>query len=1130
MKKSFRSYNLFTGWIIFAIAAIVYLLTIESTASFWDCGEFITSSYKLEVGHPPGAPFFMLLGNFFMLFTSNVEKISVAMNSMSALASAFAILFLFWTITHLARKIVLKNEDDYTPAKVLAVMGAGAVGALAYTFSDTFWFSAVEAEVYGTSSLFTAFVFWAILKWENEAGNPRANKWIILIAYLMGLSLGVHLLNLLAIPAIVFVYYFRKYKPTTWGVIGSLLISLGILGAMMYMVIPGFVAMGAGLELIFVNGFGLPYHSGLVTYVFLLFIILGFLVYYTHKRKLVAWNTVVLVVTVLALGYASYGVIVIRSNADTPLDESNPDTAFNLLGYLNRDQYGQTPLFYGNYFNAPAYEQIEGHPKYYRENGKYVKVTTPDYKYRKEFKGFLPRMWSEQDPHIDQYIYWSGMKESDLYEPMRDQKGNPVRDQNGQYRFDRSKPLAKPSFGANLRFFFRYQVGYMYLRYFMWNFAGRQNDIQGQGELTNGNWVCGIPFIDNARLGPQELMPDYLKNNRAHNKYFLLPLILGLIGLFYHYKYHNKDFWVVSLLFLLTGLAILVYLNQYPLQPRERDYAYAGSFYAFAIWIGLGVLGLINYFSKNYKSVVAAGAVTLLSLILVPGLMARQNWDDHDRSGRYTARDFAYDYLNSCQKDAVIFTNGDNDTFPLWYIQEVEGVRTDVRVINLSYFTADWYIEQMTHRMYESDPVKLSLNEDQYRNGTRDYVLLGQNTLTLLDEKYEANKEYFRNEYVSLYNRFIQMVEKSKLPQVSPKDYQELKKGPDQIKIELFANAIGRIDRRKAELGFNADDLSNLIKDIESLARRIDESAMPVDAGLKFITGNDPRFKSGRYFFPGKKFVYEIDTAAVAKNGVLSDGQRARMTNQMQFELNGRRGISKNLLMMMDLINEVNKGNWKRPVYYAITASRENYLNMEKYLHREGLAYRLLPVTGNNDDLFTGSVNTDVMYDKVMNVFRWGNIDDPSVYLDENNLRMLTNFRYTFATLSNSLVTENKKDSAEVVLDRCMELMPNSRVPYNAAMMPIIQLYYTLDKPEKANAIVTEFSGMVDAELTYYESLMKAKPGKFSLSESDYRFATRNLLSMFQLANSFDQKDVAQELLKKLQAHNADYPGIMNMQ
>ncbi len=1128
--KSFRSFNLITGWIVFAIAAFVYLMTIEPTASFWDCGEFITSSFKLEVGHPPGAPFFMILGKFFMLFTSNPAKVSVAMNSMSALASAFAILFLFWTITHLARRIVLVKDEDFTLPGILTVMGAGVVGALAYTFSDTFWFSAVEAEVYGTSSLFTAFVFWAILKWENVADEPRANKWIILIAYLMGLSLGVHLLNLLAIPAIVFVYYFRKYKPTTAGVIISLLISVGLLGVMMYMIIPGFVAIGAGFELLFVNSFGLPYQSGLVTYVFLLFIILAFLVYYTHRRKLVLWNTVVLVVTMLALGYASYGVILIRSNANTPLDESNPDTAFNLLSYLNRDQYGQTPLFYGNYFNAPAVEQIEGHPKYYRENGKYVKVTTPDYKYHPDFQGLFPRMWSEQDAHIDQYIYWTGMKESDLYEPVRDQSGNPVRDQTGRYRYDRSKPVAKPPFTANLSFFFRYQVGYMYLRYFMWNFAGRQNDVQGQGELTNGNWISGIPFIDNARLGPQDLAPGYMKDNRAHNVYFMLPLILGLIGLFFHYKFQNRDFWVVMLLFLFTGLAIVAYLNQYPLQPRERDYAYAGSFYAFAIWIGLGVPGVIRYFSKTYKSLVSVLAVTALTLVFVPGLMAMQNWDDHDRSGRYTTRDFAYDYLNSCEKNAIIFTNGDNDTFPLWYIQEVEGVRTDVRVINLSYFTADWYIEQMTHRMYESDPVKFSLDADQYRNGQRDYVMLGKNTLTLLDQKYDANREYFRNEYHALYDRFMKMVEKSDLPRVAPKDYNELKKGPETIRIELFANALGKIERRKSELGFDTDQINSLIKDTESLAHRIDDSAMPLDDAMKFITTNDPRFKSGRYFFPGGKFVIPVDTAALVKKGIVTAGQRARMTDAMRFDLSSRRGVPKNLLMMMDLFDEVNKGDWERPVYFAITASRENYLNLEKYLHREGLAYRLLPVTGNNDDLFTGSVNTSVMYDKLMNVFRWGNIDDPSVYLDENNMRMLTNFRYTFATLANALVTEEKKDSAEIVLDRCMELLPNSRVPYNAAVMPLIQLYYNMGKPDKANAIVREYSGMVDQELSYYEGLMRAKPGKFAPSENDYRFATRNLLSMYSLANSFDQKEMAQELMAKLQAHNADFPGIMNNQ
>ena len=1128
--KTFRSYNLFTGWGIFIISAIVYLLTIEPTASFWDCGEFITSSLKLEVGHPPGAPFFMVLGRFFTLFAGSPQTVATSMNVMSALASAFTILFLFWTITHLARKILIKSDEDYNINRIVAIMGAGAVGALAYTFSDTFWFSAVEAEVYATSSLFTAFVFWAILKWENIADSPQANRWLILIAYLMGLSIGVHLLNLLAVPAIVLVYYFRKYKATPQGVIVSLLISGMMLAAMIYLIIPGIVAIGAKFELMFVNGFGLSYHSGLIFYSILLFVILGVLIYITHIKGKVLWNTILLAFAVISIGYASYGVIIIRSNANTPLDESNPDTAFSLLKYLNRDQYGQTPLFYGNYFNTPAIEQKEGKPVYYREDGKYITMSTPDYVFSPEFQGFFPRMWSDQEQHINQYLYWSGMNEADLYDVIRDENGNPMRNSDGSYRFDRSKPKAKPSFGKNIKFFVRYQIGYMYLRYFMWNFAGRQNDIQGHGELTHGNWMSGIKFIDQARLGPQENLPDELKDNPGNNKYYFLPLILGVLGMVFHYKQDKKDFWVVALLFILTGLAIVVYLNQYPIQPRERDYAYAGSFYAFSIWIGLGVLYLINAISKSYKSLVTVAGVSFLSLLFVPGIMAKENWDDHDRSDRYTARDFAYNYLNSCEPNGVIFTNGDNDTFPLWYLQEVEGERTDVRIINLSYFTADWYIEQIASKKNDSEPVKFGLNSKQYRNGSRDYVMFADNALLMIDEKYEANKSKFKNEYENIYNRFLSMAAKSKLPVLAPKDYEALQKGPEQISIGLLANAINRVERRKDELDFDRAGMKQLVADVESLAKRLDESYIYLDDAFKFLKTDDPRFKDGRAFFPGRKFILPINKEEVLASGILNDAQKEDVVDEIKFEFTGRRGVSKNSLMILDLINEVNKEGWDRPVYFAVTASRDVFMDLDKYLHREGLAYRLLPALGDENDLFSGNVDAEKMYNNVMNKFRWGNIDDPDVYLDENNQRMLTNIRYTFSTLANALLEAGKKDSAVQVLDKCMELMPNERSPYNAAIVPLIQLYYRLDQNDKANEIVKTFVSSLDRELAYYDKLRQAKPSKFSLSGNDYNMASRNLFSMFQIANSFGQDQVMKEITDIIRKYDSSFPGTMMYQ
>lgn len=690
----YKKVNNIFGWIAFAISMYVYGSTIEPTGSFWDCGEFIAASYKLQVGHPPGAPLFLMVGRVATLLGGNDPRMfSIMINLMSAVMSAFTILFLFWTITALARKIVIKTSE-VTTAQLVAVMGSGMVGALAYTFSDSFWFSAVEGEVYASSSFFTAIVFWAIFKWESLADERHSVRWIILIAYLMGLSIGVHLLNLLTIPALAFVYYFRKYKPTTMGVVKTSVISIVILALVQYGVISGLVSVASKFELLFVNTFGLPFWSG---FLFFMLAVVAAIIYglmRTEKTRNVLWNTVLLCGAFLIIGYTSYTMIVVRSAANPPMDENDPENAFSLLGYLNREQYGDRPLFYGQYYNARQVELAEGAMQYTKGPENYI-PTGPKLspKYEPDKCTFLPRMYSGQENHIAQYKEWAGVKGEET-----------------------------PTFGQNLKFLFVYQIGHMYLRYFFWNFVGRQNDLQGHGGITRGNWISGIKALDEWRLGPQGQLSEGMKNNKGRNTFYFLPLLLGIIGLIYHFKKDKHDAWVITLLFFFTGIAIVLYLNGPPLQPRERDYAYAGSFYAFAIWIGLGVLSIIELFQKKTGPMIAGGLTTVLCLVAVPGLMAKEGWDDHNRAHRYTSRDFAWNYLQSCAPNAIIFTNGDNDTFPLWYAQEVEGVRPDIRIINLSLLNTDWYIDQMKRQAYQSPPVPFSLSSDKYIQGTRDYL------------------------------------------------------------------------------------------------------------------------------------------------------------------------------------------------------------------------------------------------------------------------------------------------------------------------------------------------------------------------------------------------------------------------
>ncbi len=973
-----KKYNLFNnvfGWLSFVIAAIVYLISIEPTVSFWDCGEFITTSFKFEVGHPPGAPFFMLIGRFFTLFGGGAQDAAKMINSLSAIASGLTIMFLYWTISHLARKLIdIKNE--VTTGQTVAIIASSFVGAMAYTFSDTFWFSAVEGEVYATSSLMTAVVFWAILKWENVADKPHANRWLIFIAYIIGLSVGVHLLNLLAIPAITFVYYFRKYKVTRNGIIAALVVSVVLLAILMYGIIPGVVTVASWFELLFVNTFGLPYDSGVLFYVFLLIAAVVFGLYYTMKKNMVLWNTIIAGVAVILIGYSSFALIIIRSSANPPMDQNSPNNVFGLLSYLNREQYGDRPLFYGQYYNTPLNPDdryTEGNPVYTQIDGKYVitdRKVVPNYD--DKFEAFFPRMWSTMDPsHADDYQQWGEISGHKM-----------------QFRNERGEmeTIVKPTFVENMRFFFRYQVGYMYFRYFMWNFAGRQNDIQGHGGILNGNWLSGIKFIDEWRLGNQDNLPQRYANNKARNTYYFLPLILGLLGIFFQYnkgKKGKESLWVVFLMFFMTGLAIVIYLNQYPHQPRERDYAYAGSFYAFAIWIGLGVLAISEALKKYLPETVAAGITGAVTLILVPGIMGAQNWDDHDRSGRYTARDLGANYLKTLAPDGIIFTNGDNDTFPLWYNQEVEGVRTDTRVCNLSYLQTDWYINQMKRKAYESEPLPFSLSQEKYRQGTRDIIYLLDN------------------------------------PRIS-RETVGLKEAIDFIKDENPATKLQQAD--------NAS------------------------------------------YIPKKVLSYKVDKEAVIRNKVVRPEDYDKIVDTITIDLSNKNYLPKDEMMILDLIAT---NNWERPIYWAITVGNAKYMNLEDYFQVEGFAYRFVPLKSEPaaDRLSFGTVATDIMYDNLMNKFKYGNMNDPDVYIDENNMRMMTNIRNSFNRLAAALIEEGKKDSAVAVIDRSFELVPNEIVQYEYFGLELVDSYYKAGANEKGKAAVEEAFNVFDNDLGYFFSL-----------------------------------------------------------
>ncbi len=1037
--KQFKLVDNVLGWITFLVAAFVYCSTIEPTASFWDCPEFITTGYKLEVGHPPGAPFFMLTANLFSHFASDPSQVAKMVNMMSALLSATTILFLFWSITHLTRRLIMKDWSCLTTPKLIAIEASGLVGALIYTFSDTFWFSAVEGEVYAYSSAFTAIVFWLILKWEDKADEAHSDRWLVLIAYMTGLSIGVHLLNLLCIPAIVLVYCYRRFPNIELkGSLIALIVSFVIVAAVLYGVVPGIITVGGWFELFFVNTLGCPFNTGEVVYIFLLVATVIWAIYETYtdrslKRQNLAfvlsvgmlgipfygfgWSAVVIGVVVLValwfvlgyrkrvekklvpvitarvkntallcmlmlmIGYSSYAVIVIRSTANPPMDQNSPEDIFTLGSYLSRDQYGDRPLAYGQAYTSQVAFDVQGNmcipkrtkgaPVYQRkekaskeEKDSYFVVTTKDKMVYAQNMVF-PRMYSSD--HALAYESWLGGMSDSTMVPY---------DHCGE-----AMMVKMPSQWDNIRFFLSYQCNFMYWRYFMWNFCGRQNDIQGNGEAEHGNWITGISFIDNLMYGDQSKLPDDLKNNKGHNVFYGLPLLLGLIGLFWQAwrgRRGIRQFWVVFFLFFMTGLAIVIYLNQTPMQPRERDYAYAGSFYAFAIWCGMGVAALYDMIARKMKGVnpTAIAAVVALLCVLVPIQMASQTWDDHDRSGRYTCRDFGQNYLMTLQDkgNPIIFTNGDNDTFPLWYNQETEGVRTDARVCNLSYVNTDWYIDQMKRPAYNSPSLPITWPRLDFCSGTNEYVRVQ--------------------------------------PELKEQVLQFYKENPEEA---------------KQQFGDDPFEVRNVMK-YWVRSKNADMHVIPTDT-----------------------LYLDIDKEAVKRSGMMMASDT--IPDRMVISLKGKTALYKGELMMLEIVSQA---NWTRPVYVATTVGSDNYLNLGDNFVREGLANRITPFTTNAPG--AKNFDTEKTYNNVMNRYKWGGLEQKGLYIDETVMRMCYTHRHLMADLALQLIAEGKTDKALNVLRKSEKVLPSYNVPntYLSGAADLAKAYALLGKKNDAQRIIDQ--------------------------------------------------------------------------
>ena len=1093
--KQFRLVDNILGWVTFLVAAFVYCSTIEPTASFWDCPEFITTGYLLEVGHPPGAPFFMLTANLFSHFASDATQVAKMVNTMSALLSAGCILFLFWTITHLVRRLLINDWSEMSITKMIAIEASGLVGALIYTFSDTFWFSAVEGEVYAYSSFFTAVVFWMILKWEDNADKAGSDRWLILITYMTGLSIGVHLLNLLCIPAIVLVFYYRKYPDANLkGSLVALLISVLLVAAVLYGVVPGIITVGGWFELLFTNILGMPFNTGTIIYLIILVFSVLWAIYETYRGGINAeggkntgklrgnlsfllavamlgipfygygwsaaligivilvalWfiinfkkqgkvfitnrikNTALCCMLMLMIGYSTYALIVVRSAANPPMDQNSPEDIFTLGSYLSRDQYGDRPLFYGQAYTSQVQLDIEGNmcvphmkkgaPVYQKvekktadEPDKYFIVRTKD-KYEYAQNMLFPRM--HDAGHAQAYEDWMGGVEGRMTD------------------YDRCGELIQvkmPTQIENIKFFLSYQCNFMYWRYFMWNFAGRQNDLQGNGELEHGNWITGFSAIDNAMLGDQSKLPDELKENKGHNVFYCMPLILGLIGLFwqaYRGRKGIQQFWVVFFLFFMTGLAIVIYLNQTPMQPRERDYAYAGSFYAYAIWCGMGVAGIIEilkrYLFKNKENVVMTAIIGLAALI-VPIQMASQTWDDHDRSGRFCCRDFGQNYLMSLQDEGnpIIFTNGDNDTFPLWYNQDVEQVRTDARVCNLSYLQTDWYIDQMIRPSWNSPSLPITWSRLDYCSGTNEYVSVEPGYKQQVLDYYKANPEAARK-----------------------------------------------------ELGDDPFEINNVLK--------------------HWVCGN--KNKEGEHIIPTDTLYLYIDKEAVKKSGMMipvdSTGA-AIIPDKMAISLVGKRALYKGDLMMLEMLAN---HNWTRPLYVAYTVGAENYMNLGENFIQEGLVNRITPFHTNESNNF----DTEKVYNNLMTRFKYGGLEQKGLYLDETVTRMCYTHRRLFGTLLTHLMKEGKKDKAKKAIEYAEKVLPTYYLPMNYLNggMDFAMTYYELGMRQKGEQVINSMWKTCTQYLRWYLSLNQSN---FISSQRNCMYNLYAMQQMTDIVARFDK-------------------------
>ena len=1087
---NYARWNTILGWGVFLVASMVYLLTLESTVSLWDCGEYITAAYKLEVGHPPGAPLFMVLGRLFSFFAAP-ENVAVWINRLSAFSSSFTILFMFWSLTLFVKKMILSKKSELSSGDQMAIFLSAGVGALAYTFSDSFWFSAVEGEVYAMASLFTAVVFWAILKWDEEMAliqngtlslDQSPNRWLILILFLLGLAIGVHLLGILVIPAICYIIYFRVYKEASVkGLLLTGLLSIFLLGFIQEGIIAGSVSLASSFEVVFVNSLGLPFYSGTIFFFILLIAVCLFFVRYARKKgNTILYNSFMGLIFLL-IGYGSFAVIVIRSNANTPLDENDPENLVTLHSYLKREQYGSAPILYGNYWNSLKKGEImteEGpeltnrddwkdlSPYFLRrfvisENDEEVKAFTDekdaavwmkenDGVYSMEEKYYesnssvrkdavatyeqgtvFPRMYSgDNQNHVQGYQKWSG------YDPADETDSEIGRD---------GKRL--PSFSENLSYFFSYQVNWMYIRYFMWNFSGRQNDIQGHGDNMRGNWISGINFLDEARLGSQEFAPHYTKDNASHNKFFLLPLILALIGIFFHFSRAPKDALVILLAFLFTGLAILVYLNQKPFEPRERDYAYAGSFYFFAMWIGIGVYAIYDFIQRkkilaqDFQRAVIAGSIGLV----IPVLMAYQGWDDHDRSGKTSAHDLSHNYLESCGKNGIIFTNGDNDTFPLWYLQEVEGQRTDVRVCNLSLMGTDWYTNQMKMKAYDSDPLPISFREDQilmYAGNTDQIYFINLLELVsrnsnedmlrkIVDLRLKNNKQNAR-QAIQLFNLKVASI----LPNISCKNADfEIAKGylntsdSSDLSGTILKKYFGAIKLFQGIQSQEVEFIGNAGQDLQSLLQEFETPWSSVDFkdAMAFVRDDKNFLLNGGgklSFFPSSRFTLKVNKNNALAAGTINKSQAVKCPSNILFEFNTERDsyLARDEIMMMDIVAN---NDWKRGIYFSSNrgSSFSIALLSAGYIKQVGVAYELSPMGG--EPMF---YNLSKMYKNITQTYEYGKMNDPKVLTDYYARRHTQQYRSNFLLLAEQFIAKKDFKKAIFLLDKSLELMPLENV------------------------------------------------------------------------------------------------------